>query len=101
MRINVTRFYQDIHNRKVEVGEYDIDDKRLKGMGQWFVDNGFADVIEGEDLEDDYAPEFTSHALALLDESNFSPADMLDYVEDNNIEQVKKSDVQDWLDSLG
>lgn len=96
MIIQVTRFYQDIHRRTIHEGTYHINDKKLKGMGVWLVDNGFAEVLEMPEEP----VEFTSHATALLNEAGFDESAMDGWLEANPVDKVQKGHVQAFLDEL-
>lgn len=112
--IQVHRFYQDIHGVKIQAGLYEVSDPQLKGKAQYLVEHEIATLIEPiaedsihieADELDDVTPdeldiEFTQHAQALLDESGFSQADMLEYIQTHAIDKVSKADVQAFLDTL-
>lgn len=47
-KIVVTRIWQQGYSKHIRLGEYEIDDIRLLGKGQYLVDNGFATIIEDD-----------------------------------------------------
>lgn len=79
MQIKVERWYQDTGGIVIPSGLYDENEPRLKGMGKWLVQNGYAIELQ-ETVGTPYAiginlasdePELTV-AMALTDEQEMS-----------------------------